>query len=32
LASVHESGELETLLRSRLAPFFSSPAVAAILG
>lgn len=32
LAAVHESGELERLLRVRLEPFFSSPAVAAILG
>lgn len=31
LAAAHESGELDRLLRARLAPFFSSPAVAAIL-
>jgi hypothetical protein len=32
LASAHDSGELDRLIRARLAPFFSSPAVAAILG
>ncbi|MCX6397311.1 MAG: hypothetical protein NTV23_12540 [Propionibacteriales bacterium] len=32
LASAHESGELDRLVRVRLAPFFSSPAVAEILG
>ncbi|HET6168356.1 MAG TPA: hypothetical protein VFE07_16115 [Marmoricola sp.] len=31
LASAHESGELERLVRSRLEPFFASPEVAAIL-
>ena len=32
LASAHENGELDRLVRVRLAPFFSSPAVTAILG
>jgi hypothetical protein len=32
LASAHESGELERLVRGRLQPFFDSPEVAAILG
>lgn len=32
LATAKESGELEALVRARLEPFFSSPAVAAILG
>lgn len=32
LASAHESGELDRLIRARIEPFFSSPAVAAILG
>lgn len=32
LAAAHESGELDRLIRARIAPFFSSPAVAAILG
>jgi hypothetical protein len=32
LATAEESGELERLVRARLEPFFSSPAVAAILG
>jgi hypothetical protein len=32
LASVHESGELERLVRARLQPFFDSPKVRAILG
>ncbi|RZI92789.1 MAG: hypothetical protein EOO67_07885 [Microbacterium sp.] len=32
LAAAHESGELDRLIRVRVAPFFSSPAVAAILG
>jgi hypothetical protein len=31
LASVHESGELDRLVRARLEPFFASPEVAAIL-
>jgi hypothetical protein len=31
LANAHAKGELEPLLRDRLAPFFSSPEVAAIL-
>jgi hypothetical protein len=32
LAAAHESGQLEALVRSRLEPFFRSPAVAQILG
>ncbi|MET3962655.1 hypothetical protein ABIE44_002589 [Marmoricola sp. OAE513] len=32
LATAHEAGELDRLVRARLEPFFSSPAVAAILG
>ncbi|MCW2787145.1 MAG: hypothetical protein JWP74_3662 [Marmoricola sp.] len=32
LTAAHETGELERLIRARLEPFFSSPAVAAILG
>lgn len=32
LAAAHESGELDRLIRARIAPFFSSPAVTAILG
>jgi hypothetical protein len=32
LSGAHESGELERLARVRLAPFFSTPAVAQILG
>jgi len=31
LATAHESGELERLVRARLEPFFTSPEVAAIL-
>ena len=31
IAGAHDSGDLERLLRDRLAPFYDSPAVAAIL-